>query len=265
MKQDIFTQAKPTKKAETTMFEVSDSGREYKYKGNDRYVKPFISFIESLGFTVVHKYEHSSNIVINGEEFSVNDHNAAYMSKNPYGNKTSIRKASNRFVILEKGVDGYWLKVFVNKEMDADKLRKQIDRAIQAKIANRKEAEDRKNMDNNNIFLIATHFLANTKIKSQCRDIYIEKGEIIFYLPAYGSVRIKANSGALVSASFHVQELRSIDAIREFEILAATSAQQLTSLSNEIEHADKLPEGLARWSENAYYRRFNVATMEVEK
>ena len=68
MKADKMFDTVESNKKDTTMFEVNDKGRENEITG-DRYKKPFVDFIESLGYEVEYPDMYFSKVKINGIDF----------------------------------------------------------------------------------------------------------------------------------------------------------------------------------------------------
>lgn len=273
-KPDIMDEAIQSKAKNTTMFEVADSeddkqvpvGRYRNRYDGTAYLKQFIEFIESLGYEISEgKSIHSSTIEIKGVSFEIVTKNASYYSYNPYGRKWSVRKPENRFITLSRGSyrNTYVIKVHFNKEIDADRMRKNIDKAIEEHFAVIKKNQQFKIAQEENTTKIAMHFLDNitSEIEKNIKYIHIDNGEISFSLQR-GSVTIKAD-GTFKQGTFTLSNIEKVADIKKQTEEIKTSYPAYVQAVVSISHVAKLPEDLVKWATEARYKQFDVGKMKV--
>lgn len=265
MKQIDPLQTANTKKIiNTTMYEVNDTGREHEYSG-DGYIKSFIGFIESLGFDITRKYEHSNNVIINDREFSIVIDNASFMSRNAFTRKCTPRKPANRWVGITKGHygDTPFLKVFINNEMDSDKLKAKIEAAISEDQKRDKEIADSKLTNYNNTIAIGNHFFANETVKGAVNFLHIEKGVMTFVFNDGFSVKLKADN-EYISTSTNFGTFDKAEDVYTFVDTISERAQKFEEAFSELILSKVLPEPLRKWTETQYHVYFYPSTMNTE-
>lgn len=266
MKPDIMD-TKPKKVVATTMYEINDSGRNGEFTAGFDYYSSFVSFIESLGFEIDYKYkDHPSlGVVINGVQFAINTGNCSYMSKNGWTRDKFVRKPVNRFITLawNSHDSNYVLKVFINKEMETEKLKSKINKAIEWNNNREQEIADRELNDKKNTETIGLHYLGNNTVKEALRNVLIEKGQIRFNFKDRFGLIINADS-TFVSATFHPAEMKSFEDIDEFANSILTRTESFESVVKIILATEKISEELIGWSEGQYHKYFYTETMSTE-
>lgn len=256
MKKDILSTATPKKQKEIVVFEINDNDREHEFKAGHKYVDEFIGFIESLGFAVSRKYEHSSSIEIQGYEFSINTDSASYRSMNVYTRERFIRKPQNRFVALEKGYQNTVCRVHINQEVDAARIRKQINAAIQKANENEKEYEDRKKKDTENTVAVGEHYGKGKYVKAYVKMISIEKGVLHFDI---GTVSISLSAdGSFAKASTHWPQIESFDQLKTCMEQGTLYLGWATKVMEELKTMAPISAELQEWSLKAYHRRYDM-------
>ncbi len=154
---DIFAKAKTKKSVDTVVFEVPDSTFAETSAGSHYYTL-FLSFLESLGIDFEEYISYLQEIKIDGVEFDVNTDNASSHSRNAFTRETNIRKPQNRYIKLECGRIGN-VRVYINEEMDANKIRAAIVKLVQTEKEKEQAIKDRDNRRKLNMKLIAEHYL----------------------------------------------------------------------------------------------------------
>lgn len=262
MKADIMD-TKPSKKTETTMLEINDTGRQNEYNGIS-YLVPFISLIQSLGYEVESESFFNS-LIISGVKFYVDVDSASFMSKNAYTRERYERKPQNRFVTLRWGSheSNYILKVFINKETPVAKLKMKIDKAIEWHNNRQQHFADTKIQNDKNTETVALHYLKSNTVKDALRHVVIEQGKIQFVFKGLFDLTIKAD-GTLESASLRSKDMKSLDEVEEFANSILTKAEAFESVVKIIIAADKLSGELIEWAGTQYNRYFYIETMSTE-
>lgn len=256
MKKDLLQTAE-VKKKDIVVFEINDNGREHEYKAGPGYVNAFIGFLESLGFEPNRKYEHSTDIELDGISFGINTGSASYMSKNVYTRDRFVRKPQNRWVGLEKGMNGIIVKVYINKEMDATKIKAQINRAIDAANERIKKVTDTQAQDKKNSIAIGDHYSNCKLVKRHCSTIYVEKGTISFHLKGYSSIKIKAD-GSFDNFSIYMVDVKTIDGLANRAKTIEAEMKVIEAIAKEVTGFNKLPDDLQQWTVNQYHVRYDV-------
>ncbi len=267
MKHSIdIASVKRTKKIETTMMEVNDSGRECEFHG-DRYIDPFVSFIESLGYEVKLAYPGSSNVYIDGYEFHIHSDNASFMSKNAYTRKKSERKPENRFMGLKRSFssDGFVVKVPFNKEIETARLKSKIDAAIAARKQRDEEIEAEQATRTNNINYIGNLYASDHIIKYKLDSIYIEKGVITFHFKEkLFYLQINAD-GSIKEAAFKYEGMKSRKDVSNMVDMCHDMSKIFQSIIWAILSKQALPKEIQEWSMSAYHCCFSVKEMKATK
>ncbi len=256
MKKDIFATV-DKKPKNTVIFEINDNGKEHEFKAyGGRYEKAFIGFLESLGLDPKQKYEHSNDVIIDGIEFGIETGNASYMSRNSYTREESVRKPQNRWVSLSKGYGSDTVRVHINKELDADKLKARIMKAVADAKARIKEVEDSRNKDRENLVAIGKHFSQPAPIRKYVERIHINQGTIGFQTE-FATINIKTD-GSFQSVSIHHPVMED----------QAKVAKQLSDISHEISlipdlikligFQGRISDELVAWAEKERNGCFNV-------
>lgn len=262
MKKDIFEQAKTTAK-ETVIFEINDTNRQHEYKAGHDYVEAFIGFLESLGFEPTRKYEHSSNVIIDGVEFGIGTDNASYMSKQQFTRDRVVRKPQNRFVSLDKGWQSVAARVFINVETDADRLKSRIRKAIDDAKQKDQDHQDRKKETTKNAIAIGQHYCQLAFVRDFVSTISIHEGMIGFVLRGPGSVYITPD-GSFKKASAHFSEMDSLGKFRDGLQDMRNSIDLLEILTTYIIGHKKLPSDLQAWAKDeAGHVYFNVEKQSI--
>lgn len=260
MKNDIFETAK-TKVKNTTTFEINDTGRDCEYSGHG-YVKPFISFLESLNLEPTQTYEHSNNVIIAGVEFAINTDHASFMSKNAYTRDRYERKPQNRYVSLD------WsgkttVRVYINKEMDADKIKAQIKKSVQGSADRDKEIEDRKKQERDNTVAIGKHYTKGNWIRKHFRMIHIERGVLHFHMD---KVTIYLNAeGTFNRVSVYVSDVTDPKLLRQMASDLSHEVTLIPDLTKMLLAVEPLPADLIEWSKKAYHAQFDVKKQSLKK
>lgn len=256
MKKEIFATADKSKK-DIVIFEINDTGREHEYKAGPGYVEAFIGFLESLGYEPTRKYEHSTDIQLDGVSFAIHTGNASYMSKNIYTRDRFVRKPDNRWIGLEKCHDSIAVKVYINKEMDAAKIKKQINGAIEEAKGRFREIEDTRAKDRANSITIGEHYSKCKLVKRHCSAVYVEKGTISFNLKGYASIRIKAD-GSFKGFSLYMSEIGTISEIPVVAHILEKEMKVVSDIAKEVTAFKKLSDDLQQWTVTAYHVRYDV-------
>lgn len=256
---DIFEQAK-TKVKNMTTFEINDTGRDCEYRGT-AYVMPFISFLESLNLEPTQKYEHSNNVTIAGVEFAINTDHASFMSKNAYTRDRYERKPQNRYVSLE-WISKTVVRVYINKEMDADKIKAQIKRAVEQSAERSKVIDDRQNQDRDNTVAIGKNY-STPMLNKVIETIGIEKGVISFHLKNC-SVYFNAD-GSFIKFSVYIDNVDTIDKMKKKASELSYETNLIPDIVKMLGTMPKLSQELIDWAAKSYHGRFNVKTQNVYK
>lgn len=164
------------------MFEINDEKRQSE-RSNHEYFPLFVEFIQSLGFKTFQHFPTSTSLVINDDcDVDIDVNNASYLSRNSYTREVYVRKPENRYVRLKVGFspERSIIKIFFNKEYDANKLREKINTEIERQRAVVKSREDRKDYDKNNTKIIGKHY-STALVRKFCKNINISQGLISFY------------------------------------------------------------------------------------
>jgi len=247
---ELFEPAKKKKTRNIVVYEVNDSNTEFEFEcgrlSGNNYINSCIAFIESLGFEISRKYEHSDNVIINGVEFQLDTDSASYLSKNAWSRIVSVRKPKNRFVTITRGYKNNIAKIYINQEIDADKLRERINAGINnyhALIETRKQEELGRQ---NKTIAIATHFLNDPEIKKAIRVIMIDTNTIRFAFHNKFSLVISAD-GKLISASFNHPGVNNVEQLKEFTEEIKISSDSFKMVSDRITSLPKLSPDLIEW------------------
>lgn len=246
------------------VFEINDENRKCEFNG-DGYKKPFIDFIQSLGFDAELKYDFSDAVVVNGEEFNICTDNASYMSKNAFSRDENIRKPINRFIILQllSHTSSTIIKIHFNKEYDGDKLRKKINDAIQAKIDRRQSIIDGEIKDEQNTTAIAKHFMSKDGFKEIVTSIQIKEGKILFDINNSTTLTIKA-SGEFIEFDIYKKEVKSESDLNPMFNELFKLKEKTEKLLNIIK-SNPLDTNLIEYCEKTYSKTYNVTKSEYSK
>lgn len=171
------------KKPSIVVFEVNDNNRsksEYGKNAGKEYFNLFSDFIASLGYDV-ESDSYLERIKINGHDFNVDTNNASYMSKNAFNRTISIRKPENRYILILKGYNRNLIKVQINKEYDANKLREKINEEINRLDELTKSTIDRETANINNTTFIAKKYI-DSGIRELANSFTVNNGIIEIYI-----------------------------------------------------------------------------------
>lgn len=257
-----------TKKRIPTMLEINDAGRESEYSVcGDNYKKAMLSFLESLGYEVTLRHEghYGLGVVIDGVEFMMGDDNASYMTENIYSRKRYVRAAHNRYMSLScPGSKN--MNIQINKEYDANDIRKRITKMMEANQARERGIEDNKNERDRNVMQIGRHYLTRPTIKKAVDHIYIDKTIIQFsFINKVFQLKVDMTNNAWV-ASFNMDDIKTKEDMNIFVKNASNYAHQLQRLVESITAVDILPEWLTRYAaEKIRHGYFYTKTMTVDK
>ncbi len=211
----------------------------------------FTDFIESLGFDISVN-SVIEEITINGHKFDVNTNNASYMSKNSYNRNVGIRKPENRYITIEHGYKKVILKIHLNKEYDANKLRAKINAEIKSREDITQYVADTENRNKKNTTFIAELYV-DAGIVGIATSLSISKGEIKIYMNG-ASVNFNAK-GEIVKVTLYTKDANSeSEMITMFNDLS-TIQDKINRLSTVIKH-NPMPSDLLEWSlgeGNGYY------------
>lgn len=261
---DPLQTAKSKKQINTTMYEVNDKGREHEYHGSG-YSQSFIEFIESLGFDIVRKYEHSDTVLINGRQYDINTDNASFMSRNAFTRDSNPRKQQNRWVGLcrHSYTNPPFVKVYINKEMDSDKIKAKINAAIAEDDQRDKDRADRKQQDYKNTLTIGHHFFDQPGVAGAIKWLHIEKGVFTFYFHTGVRVMLKSNN-EFISVDFDFGEVTDHAKVYEFVDGVAKAAASFEDVFSELVLTKVLPADLIEWAGQQYHTYFYTETMDTE-
>lgn len=258
----------------TTMFEINDSGREHEYSRRGKtydgvYIKPFIEFLESLGYEITYKYGDTpgltSNIIIDGVEFGIDAGNATYATYDIYKRKRSVRKPENRYVALERGYSRpVACRVHINKELDTENLKARINKAIKEEQDRDKAIEDRDKLTYDNTIATAMHYLKNKRIKEFTNFTYINRSVMNFNLKDGSCVSIDTQTGALIKAILKVDEIETAEAMDELVLTISNRSRKFRDIVNLIISTAPMQKGLADWTVDQHHIYFYTKTMSPE-
>lgn len=259
MKKDI-AQVAPAKVKEMVTLEVGDTEKYEAY-----YNQTFAGFIEASGFDVRPKFEDSplsSNIVlINGHACKIDTKNCAVTYRSPYTKRAVQRKPENRFIVLSAGYRVNILKVVVNKEVDAARLRNKLNShiaAIEQRSAARKAQEK---LDEENTVFIGMHYMSNDFISTFVTSLKIDKGTILFVL-RNGYVLVKTD-GTLKVAGISPINFNTIQDVMNFELMDEMIPATFSKIVLEILNQNPLQSNLIEWASTAYNKHFYTKTMST--
>jgi len=265
MTTDFLETRKMTKK-HTTMFEINDKNREFETRADDNiYGSKFISFLESLDFEIESKL-HTNEIKIKDAVFTINFDNASYAGANAYTRKTTIRK--NRFIAMRTmTVDvtkNYVIRININKEIDADKLKALIDLGVKHYHAREQHITtiQQERIDNTN--KVGRHYLSNPVLKKSVNYILIHNGEISFWLKNNCGIHIFTN-GKINNIHFPDANLKNLEEVQEFASQVSDRASVLESMVAVILEMPTISDDLAAWAKQQYNGYFYSKTMSAEK
>jgi len=179
------------------------------------------------------------------------------MSKNIYTRDHFVRKPDNRWISLEKGFEKMAVKVYINKEMDAAKIKKQINGAIEKAKGQFKEIEDTRAKDKANSITIGEHYSKCKLVIRHCRGIYIEKGVLSFDLKGYSSIQIKAD-GSFMGFSLYFSKVETITDIPKVAGIIEKEMKFVEAIAKEVTGFAKLSADLQEWTVKAYHVRYDV-------
>lgn len=264
---------KPKKVRATTMFEINDEGRQNEYDRHGKsvgsnYIKPFVEFLESLGFEIKSKYDDTpgltDHIIIDGVEFGIDTTNASYKSYNIYDRKVNVRKPENRYVALERGYNRpVACRVHINKEIDAENLKARINKAIQEEKDRETAYLNREQLNKDNAVTIAVYFLKNKRIKEFTRQIGIERSKINFSFNDGSYLTIGAD-GKSLGTSFYIDKIETIAQMDDLVLNVSNRARKFRDIVNLICSIPPISKDLADWTKEQHHIYFNVAKMSID-
>lgn len=261
---DIMDPKPSSKKKNVVTFEINDNHRtKHEIKGKE-YAKPFKLFLQSLGYTLGAVDDYDS-VELNGVKFQVHLDNASYGSYTPYGRTYSIRKPQNRFVSLKAAYleTTNIVKVFINQEMDADRIKSKIDAAIAAKKEKEQEFLRKIESDNQSLLAIGTHFLTKN-LKRHCDSFTIEKGDIMFRFSKLPFSITIAPDGSLKNVHVSSFDLATKGEVGAYLSKTKFISDYMVALVKEITSQPTLPKELQEWAKAQHFRLFYTSTMSSE-
>jgi hypothetical protein len=184
----------------TIVFEVSDNVYGKADLTTSSYDRLFCEFLETLGLpNFEYKVGYNScQILIDGISFSVETKNCTYWSKNAWSRKSEKRKDENRFALLGFQwdlMDGkYTAKVHLNKELDGDKLKAKILKAVERRKTLLSDIENKRKIESNILDSVAIKFCGTSEVIGKyVTGIHIHKGNITFIVNGVGHLTFNSN------------------------------------------------------------------------
>lgn len=264
----LFEEKKTKKKDSAVMLEINDNGITVEYHDSSRYIKPFIEFISSIGFQAKLQYEHFSKyatIIINDIlKVDIDASAATINSKNAFTRDLAVRKPDNRFILLKHSytTDNYILKVFVNKEMNGDKLKQKLNQAIQEHIDKEQKYQNLQNQNTDNTIFVGKHYIFNDDLKSAIKYINIDKGRILFYLIDSSCICIDI-LGAFIFSQLHIDKVTTIEALVEMTADIQFRSDRLKNVADEITQHENIPVDIGVWAATTCNQYFYTNTMST--
>lgn len=238
-------------KTSTTMYEVNDANKEHDYYGSGmKHEINFPAFISSLGFDVTKKYEGSTDMIIDGLDFTINYDKTSYMAKSAYGRKWTIRKDRCIEIVLSRYPDMIAAKIPFNVELDKDKLIKKIENAIEIKKGRIKAIEDAQNNRFNKLEKMRLHYYSSEIIAKYVETIYIEKGVISLFSKA-GTFIINAEDG-LFTGFFpkSLDKMTTTAEIEKWSGIVKEAEENALKICEEIKRLGAVGEDFSEFAKN---------------
>jgi hypothetical protein len=246
-----------------TLFGINDHTSSPDYEINTYHSK-FTDFISSLGYEVKRRADFSSAVYINDIVFSLVVNNCTRYAKSAFSRQWNKRKPENRFAeVRTTNHSKLVLKVQINKEYDADKLRAKIDAAIKAEKDHDIAIEKLKLDLINNTNKIGRHYLSNNSIKDAVKYISINQGVLFFSFTANGSLSI-SSAGEFIIANMGVPKMNSVADVMALADNLATQANELNRIVGEIMNIKPLDNYLVEWAKSADNQSFYSNTMSTD-
>lgn len=254
------------KQSHTTMFEVSDKGREHEYayrrsyNGGD-YPKMFVEFLESLGYEVESE-THTDNIKIRGVRFGIDASNASYKAKNTYTREVTVRKPQNRYISISTGYKAPAIRIHINKEIDADKLKKRIEAAITERLNMEQAVLDREADRIAKTTAIAKHYLGTKTVRDALTHLYINRGTISFNFKDSNFHFYLNADGTIGGISFSQEK---IDPLAAFVDGISTRAKQFQIVVKILVRVPALTAEQQEFVNTEHHQYFYLDTMSTSK
>ncbi len=264
-------EAKTVIKKSVVIFEVDDHGRENEFDGT-KYIPQFIDFIRSLGFEIKSLHPHiPENIAIEGHEFYIDSTHASFMGSNAFTRSEAPRKKNNRYISVVKKQYPFSdtvIKVRFNEELDQNKLKKNIQEAIQFRKDWQKKIDAIKNQDRDFTIAVANHFLSQPIIKNTVDSIRIHKGDICFYMNQIGAIKIEP-TGKFKQFELYKKEVNTSEdltkLIDDFEEIGEIINGITKAIMSAISDLGLLSQEIRGWAETAYESHFYVKDMRYSE
>lgn len=270
---DIAAEKQQKKKKDVVIYEVNDKGRKYEFgrHSGECYRQSFVSFIESLGFELEEKFKQPHTfmeILIDGVEFYINADSASYMSQNAYTRDIAVRKSVNRFVLIQdySHSKAYHLKVHINKELDADKLKKKLTAAIEARKKQVSDIELRDAMREKSIMAVGYHYFKDQEfLTSEIEDLNIACNGLTFSLSNGCQVELTP-FGGFQKINFKGHTFVSLKETSEFTDNVQNMANTLYVVAQALIKIGPMEKGLMSFVMSMnYHRQFYTKTMSTQK
>lgn len=258
--------AKPKKS--TTMFEMDDTNRSYESCG-DRYIKPFKDFLATLGYEIVFKYPDSpilgDKILIDDIEFKIYAESASYWAEQAFTRKSGPRKAENRYVALQlPSGNAFVVKVYINKEMETQKIKAKIDAAIQASKDRDAELKRLEVEREANTVLVGNHYFADPKVRGFTKTLGIQQGKISFQFQGRFSLEIMAD-GSFHQAGYRPDEMNTHDDVMKFATVIGEYTREFNQVVGKIMSTAPLSPEIVAWAQDQHHQYFYAETMSTER
>lgn len=263
---DIFAQNK-VKQKHTTIFEINDSRRQYEFRG-ESYIKPFLNFIESLGYEPMNKELRGSEyITIKGFDFYIDTSAASFMGRQAYTQKEAPRKPENRFVALrcDPESDNTLLRVIINKEMDVAKIKAKIDKAIKASEDREAEIADYHTTNKNNTERVGLHYISHEIIQDAIKYVLIQAKCIYFSFKDSRYRLTISTDGKLLAAGLDTGSLDSLDKVKKLTKQISHDTGIFEYVVSAILNHPPLPADLIQWADTMSNQYFYTETMSTRR
>ncbi len=214
----------------TIIFEVSDNINGKADLSTSSYDRLFCEFLATLNLPDF-EYKVGYNfceVFIDGITFSVETKNCTYWARNAWTRKTEKRKDENRFAVLGFSwdlLDGkYTVKVHINKEIDGDKLKAKILKAVEGRKLYTSEIESKRKHEENVLDSLCVMFKSSTVfIHKYVTNIHFHKGSITFIVNDIVYIKFNTNFGfldfSIRSSTTNITDFNTIlDKLKEIDI-----------------------------------------------
>ena len=156
------------------------------------------------------------------------------------------------------------IRVPINREVDADLLRRRIVDTIST-IKNKQQAYiDKVASDKRSLHDICFHYLRNKSIAKNVEQMCIEQSKIHFTLYTRFSISINPD-GTLISASMYGTEMKTTEVVDEFVNNVAANAKAFKSTLTAILGLVPVKPELQEWTKGKYHQYFYTETMSAER